>query len=126
MGLKFSPPKNVARYAYAVEYERSQTKFATFNDIGSAKLGLQANMNRYASDFKAAYLLENVEGQWYVLHTVNKDDEHMPWQKEVEVGGWRSSYKTWRAVPMTREQYAEWRVQVERERLQEKYDIVFT
>lgn len=120
MGLKFVPPKNVARYAYAVEYDKSQTKFDTYDNIGAAKNALQHKLSySYGNDFKGAYLLENVDGEWFVLHTITReirDSGRMPWQKEVEAGGWRNSYKIWRAVPMTRDEYAEWRLQVERER----------
>lgn len=117
MGLKFSPPKNVARYAYAIEYTNSQGKFKTYDNIASAKLGLRAKTQYRANDFKAAFLLENIDGEWYVLHTFNNGDEHYPWEKQVEVGGWSRSYKMWRGVPMSRDEYAEWRVAVERERI---------
>jgi hypothetical protein len=122
MGLKFTPPKNIARYAYAIEYENSQAKFQTYDDLGSVKNAVQHAI-RY--DFKAAYILENVDGDWYVLHTYKKGDEHFPWQKEVEIGGWHSRYKVWRAVPMTREEYAEWRVRVERERVENEVKNTF-
>lgn len=116
MGLKFTPPKNVARYAYAVEYEKSQTRFDTYNDLGSAKNALQHKLSYRGNDFKGAYLLENVDGDWWVLYTITRDTVRMPWHKEVEQGSWRNSYKVWKAVPMTRDEYAEWRLQVERER----------
>lgn len=117
MSLKFVPPKNVSRYAYAVEYDQSQTRFDTFNDLGSCKNSLQHKIRYRDGDFKAAHVLENVEGEWYVLHTIGKNDQHMPWQKDVETGGWRTRYTVKKAVPMTRDEYAEWRLQVEHERI---------
>lgn len=121
MSLKFNPPKNVARYAYAIEYEKSQTKFDTYNDLGAAKNALQHKTRYRNSDLKVAYILENVAGSWYVLYTYNKGDQHWPWQKPVTVGGWRNGgYTVHRAVPLTRDEYAEWRVAVERERIAEE------
>lgn len=113
MTLKFNPPKHVAKYALFVDYGNERGKFFTYDQLGSAK---NASYHKgYNSDMK---ILENVDGDWYVLFEFNAGDTHRPWEKEV-TPSYYSSYRNtrWTAVPMTRDEYAEWRIQVERERV---------
>jgi len=116
MGLKFNPPKNVARYAVFAKDSRGQGTFSVYNDLGSAK---NATYHRYNSD--GIYILENVDGDWYVLFDIpaGTKGQDLPWYKEVSKYDWylRSEKTYKKAVPMTREEYAEWRVTVEHERL---------
>jgi hypothetical protein len=121
MTLKVTPPKAVGRYALLVEYDNSNAFFKTYDDLGSAKNSF--HYRRYYG-MTVGYILENVDGDWYALYKITPENvkDHAPWQKETTSGGWRSSYTIWRAKPMTRDEYAEWRVAVERERIQERSD----
>jgi hypothetical protein len=116
MTLKVIPPKAAGRYALLVQYKDNRAAFfKTYDDLGSAK-----NVFHHKTwGFEKAHILENVEGDWYALHTMLPTDEHKPW--ESESSSWSYSYMRWRAKPMTRDEYAKWRVAVERERLEEKY-----
>lgn len=117
MTLKVVPPKAVGRYALLIEKPNS-TFFKTYDELGHAKNAF--HHKRYG--FTKAFILENVEGDWYALHTMLPNQEHLPWEKETQSRGYyRSGYTIWRGVPMTRDEYAKWRVAVERERLEEKY-----
>ena len=120
MTLKFTPPKKSARYALFVENgnDPERGSFKTFNDLGAAKASYHFAHYGYPN----AKILENVEGEWYVLHDIKDVHSYkeLPWVKEVQ-GDW--SYRTasygandHRAKPMTREEYAEWRLAVEREK----------
>lgn len=65
-----------------------------------------------------------VDGEWYVLHEVPQGTAYadLPWVKTIEKKNWSYGQKQYitstktKAVPMTREEYAEWRVAVELER----------
>jgi hypothetical protein len=113
MGLKFNPPKQIGRYAIFVDYGLGGKSafFKVYNDLGSAK---NAAWHKYG--WTEIRILENIDGDWYTLHFWKKG-EQAPWQKEVRAGGWRNTYTVRRGVPMSREEYAEWRVRVERERI---------
>jgi hypothetical protein len=114
MTLKFNPPKHLGRYALFVEYGDDRGKLYQHDDLGSAKNSYHAHGHH-----NNAKILENVGGQWYVLFDIPKgtDYKDLPWVKEVTIGGWYSNRTGHRARPMTRDEYAEWRIQVERERL---------
>ena len=114
--LKFNPPKTVARYALFVDHGNGQGFFKTYNDLGIAKV---AHSHRNYGGRYAAKILENVEGQWYVLHDIKAGTtyENLPWVKETQGGYWTGYNKRKKAIPMTRDEYAEWRVAVERERI---------
>jgi hypothetical protein len=114
MALKFVPPKEVNRYALFVDYGNGRGSLKAYNNLGSAKGAWQSAQRHTHYDSK---ILENVEGTWYVLYDIPKDVNRAPWYKEVERGGWRSSYKQWVPKPMTRDEYADWRVKVEHERI---------
>jgi hypothetical protein len=111
MTLKFNPPKESGRYGLYVEGGRTMK---LFDALSSAKLSY--HFNNYG--FPNAKILENVDGQWYVLHDIKDVHSYgdLPWVKEVQRGYYSSYAKYKKAVPMTREEYAEWRVAVERER----------
>lgn len=111
MTLKFNPPKEVAKYAVFIEHHNGRGTFKSYDQVASAK-----NAVNYKSYYKHAKILENVGGEWYVLYDIDPKADHKPWQKEVMSRGW-GSYKLWRGVPMTREEYGEWRAKVERERI---------
>lgn len=118
MSLKFIPPKQAARYALFVDH-KSSSFFKVYSNLGHAKTAhAQRNYNtRYD-----AKILEMVNGEWYVLHDIKAgtERENLPWKKQVNVGGWYSNRTTKRSVPMTRDEYAEWRLKVERERVAEE------
>lgn len=114
MSLKFNPPKTTGRYALFVDWGNDRGFFKTYDNLGTAK---QAHSHRNYNNRNNAKILELVEGSWYVLHEVKAGTPYseLPWYKEVG-GSWRTSaYK--KAVPMTRDEYAEWRLKVERERI---------
>jgi len=114
MSLKFNPPRESARYASFTYGEISSERgtFKVSNNLGALKAATVRNA-RYSN----VKLFENVDGDWYLLYSVPKGSLYgdLPWVKQVGYS-WRSTpYK--KAVPMTRDEYAEWRVRVERERI---------
>ena len=114
MSLKFTPPKQVAKYALFVDKGDGRGHFKVYNDLGYAK----SSYHHWGK--RAAKILENVDGEWYVLFDIPKGTEYknLPWVKETESRYYYSrGQKTPRAVPMTREEYAEWRIKVEYEKL---------
>jgi len=118
MTLRFDPPRQVAKYALFVDHGNGRGFFKPYDDLGSAK-----NAHRWHNynNRNNAKILENVDGNWYTLHEVKAgtSQNDLPWYKEVDRYPWYSSRseKIRKAVPMTREEYAEWRVAVERERI---------
>lgn len=97
---------------------------------------------RYKRKYVTAhgFILENVDGTWYVLYEIKPGltEEELPWMKEYLVGTWQNSlyseyhktnkyyqdkiadgsYKVVKkATPMSTDEYVEWRLAVERERL---------
>ena len=113
MTLRFNPPANIGRYAVFFDFGAGTGSFKTYRDLGSAKIGYHAKANQ---KFKEARILENVEGEWFTLYLVTPNVTRLPWTRE-EPRRPGSSYKIWRSVPMTREEYAEWRIKVEHERI---------
>lgn len=114
MTLKFIPPPQAARYALSIG-----GSFHIYNDIARAKIAWW-NHGRWRTS-TSAYILENVEGSWFVLYEIPPNTTEPPWYKDVSTYrsgyGWRD---TKRARPMSREEYATWRVQVDRELLAER------
>jgi len=117
MGLKFAPPGNTARFALSIG-----NFFRTYETVGIAKMALHSH--RWTNE--TAFILELVEGQWFVLYTVGNPrvavaENNLPWYKEVRGysswGGWQDRKK---AVPMPAAEYAAWRVQVDHELIAEK------
>jgi hypothetical protein len=115
MALRFDPPKQVARYALFVDYGQGRGYFKTYNELGHAK---SAHAYHNAGTRCNAKILENVDGQWYVLHEVRAGMTYsdLPWVKEVSTYRWNGTPHK-KGVPMSRDEYAEWRLAVERERI---------
>jgi hypothetical protein len=107
--LLFIPPKEVASYAV---YKGGQ--FKVYDTLSAAKQRISWDRGWHKP---AAQILEMVNGNWYVLYDVPEDTAYadLPWVKLVGHGWRRDGYE--RAVPMTRNEYAEWRVAVEREQI---------
>lgn len=108
--LKFTPPPTVSRYAL---YHDGELK--TYNHLGSAK-----NAYRHLYNPQNVKILERVGDQWFILYDVPDGRLHtdeVPWVKKVDIyryGRYESDFP--RAIPMTRDEYADWRVKVELER----------
>jgi len=105
--LKFTPPKGSARYAYA-----QGSLFNTYGDIGHAKNAYHAH-GMWADG--QCFILERVEDSWYILYTIEGRTQYpnLPWVSKAS--GYYANPDP-RARPMTRDEYAEWRLAVERER----------
>lgn len=144
MTLKFTPPREEAqaRFRYATYVSGSGMK--VFGDLGSAKLSLYDKLSLYAvssyyypsqgnrATTKAAQILELVDGEWFTLFDIPEGSTYitLPWVKKFwkhKKYGWHRDYfptynpeeyeETYRAVPMTRDEYAQWRLAVEREKV---------
>lgn len=115
MSLKFVPPKAATRYAIFVN--RNKPVFKAYNNLGHAKLSWRHGA-RGRFDAK---LLENIDGEWYVLFDIPKGTSTAPWTKKTK-RRW-TSYEFNVAVPMSRDEYAEWRLKVERERVAESRNL---
>lgn len=115
MPLKFNPPKQAGRYALYVNYGNERAFFKTYDELGHAKLGLRHHYNNR----NAAKILENIEGEWYTLFDIpaGTTTQELPWMKKRTSWYWRNEERKV-AKPMTRDEYAEWRLQVERERVE--------
>lgn len=156
MSLKFVPPKSeekkFPRYATYVHGADMKTHSA----IGPAKNSLNNRMWTYREsdqtrkDYagrdvpvrekvtRPAFLLEMVDGEYYVLHEVKEGSkfEDLPWVKEYLVGSWHNkpytdyekdnkyyqdkiadgSYRiVHKAVPLTTDEYVNFRLAVARE-----------
>lgn len=106
MTLRFVPPPTVARYAvYTVTHG-----LKVYDDLGSAKNAARrrSGINRRNAS-RNTYILENVNGEWFILYQINIGDTKPPWH--TRESAWGHSF----AVPMTREEYAEWRIKVHEE-----------
>jgi len=140
--LKFIPPKEEAqsfpRYA---SYGSGQLK--THGTLSGARNSLHNRTAPYGwswkddAKWKQGFILENVEGEWYVLYHVEEGAtrDSLPWMKKVwkhKQYGWKydhdpSSNSSFHkaenyeveyvATAMSKDEYAAWRVAVERERL---------
>lgn len=123
MSLKFTlPPQE--RYEYGVWTDSGG--FRVHRNLGSAKLSFMHRVNlRWGGKItrSRAVITRLVDGEWYVLYDVplGTAKDELPWVKEVSTWGYWPSEgygeRTVRkAVPLGREEYAEWRVKVELER----------
>lgn len=142
MTLRFNPPKDKKLPRYA-SYGAGILK--THTEVAYAKLSLAHRLEHRANDdsvpyysrpwkWHEGYILEMVDGAWYVLYHVEEgtDRDHLPWKKKA----WRHrDYYSWGrrydkptynpesyieeyvSVPMTKDEYADWRIKVELERL---------
>lgn len=119
MTLRFNPPLTVLRYALYIKYQGGSEIFKPYRNLGSVKNSYHWSGHH---DVEDARILENIDGEWYTLYKIDPKADHLPWEKEVDVyryDRW-SNNKEWRPVPMTREEYGNWRAEVERERLNVK------
>lgn len=121
MSLKFNPPKTAGRYALFVDYGNERGFFKTYDKVGHAKSAHTHHNYGVQNDAK---ILENVQGEWFTLYDIPKGTNRndLPWKKKRDSWYHRNSeYKV--AKSMTRDEYAEWRLAVERERIESKFDI---
>lgn len=104
--------------------------------------------SKYKSVTREAFILENVDGIWYTLYHINQGltETELPWYKQFIVGQWTNHeysdyYKTndyyqkrleageykliMKPVPMTRDEYVDWRLAVQKEQLAEKFGVKF-
>lgn len=161
MTLKFVPPpeeaKNPPRWASYVVGEGMKTHSCvghaklSFNNRGWERVATGETREVYGHTrpvyktvTKHAFILENVEGTWYVLYEIKPGltSDELPWMKKYyhdtkytwddrwhrldEAGSYvlkkmeaepdRFKYE-YRVTAMTRDEYVTWRLAVERERL---------
>jgi len=117
MTLKFTPPKDLTR-RYAIYIPR-RNRFIQYLTLGNAKTGFYAHGWGSGSDactYGPGKILELVDGEWYTLFDIPTSvvRDKLPWRKDVKTYSWHKS-STNRAVQMTREEYADWRLAVFRE-----------
>jgi hypothetical protein len=143
MSLKFVVPpeeKTVNRYGvwvegygFAVRRQLGAAKQTAYNRAGiygyywGSKRDEQQTNNRIV-------ITELVDGEWYVLFDVPKGTKFkdLPWVKNTGPKRWdwqanrfvvREEDAEFKAVPMTRDEYAEWRVAVDREQRNERTEV---
>ncbi len=124
MTLKFNPPRTIAKYALFVDRGHNKGTFKSFDKVEWAKLSWKHHT--YAdygngSDHDAK-ILENIDGNWYVLYDIPKGTAYTnrPWAKEAVSRWGRKPLGYTVAVAMSKEDYAEFRVKVAREQWQEE------
>jgi hypothetical protein len=124
--LKFTPPPAQGRYALFVGESDDNGTLRVYNDLGHAK-----NAVHHTYRAKVAKILERVGDAWYVLYEVpegatgyGSDKSSLPWYKELYWTYGERKKKV--AKPMTREEYAEWRLKVAEEQRAEKSLYSFT
>lgn len=106
-----------------VDHDNGRGFFKTYDNVGSAKVAFrhQNHMSWRQKPQYAGKILEMIDGEWFVLYDIPKNSDRLPWEKEVESYSYDRGYgrteKNWRSVPMTRDEYGEFRARVERERL---------
>lgn len=108
--LRYIPPPNAARYALARE-----NYFKTYNTVSAAKLGVyHLRWPRNGTD--STYILERVRDAWFVLYEVTSgmDKADYPWKAAARTT-LHYLRDTNKAVPMSADDYATWRLAVERE-----------
>lgn len=140
--LKFVPPKTDEKVPRYASYGNGQLK--SHGTLSGARNSLNNRCNSWRSTgWKEGFILENVGGEWFVLYHVPKDAkiEDLPWMKQFyedySYGSYSSPYTdsmkesnyyqnklkdgsaklVWKPVAMTKDEYAEWRISVEYERL---------
>lgn len=110
--LRYDPPPNVGRYAVVVD-KGWYTSFTIMNGLGHAKSSLRHAVWAWygaSSAIKGGRILEMVNGQWYTLYEVHKGDTELPWI--VKIYDQQGKVLGTSAKPMTREEYADFRVRV--------------
>jgi hypothetical protein len=112
--LRFTPPPNAARYAVA-----RGKHFKTYDAIASAKRAVHG-LYWYGNSSNPTYILERVRDAWFVLYEV-LSPKHPPWRKVVPahtIYGYGEKHDVgehYVAVPMSADDYAAWRLEVEKE-----------
>lgn len=150
MSLKFVPPPvrtlNFPRYAtyipHLAEMKSHTNMSAVKNRINyqchkrealPGQEGVPYYQRKYRSFYKEVFVLENVDGEWFVLYHVPEgtEEDDLPWKKDA----WRhKEYTSWGrqfheptfrpenyvkervSRPMDTEEYVKWRIQVELEK----------
>jgi hypothetical protein len=110
MTLKFTPPENSARYALSIG-----KFFKTYDELSRAKIAWHSH-GRYTTE--VARILEMVDGSWFTLYTVQPGTSaiDLPWYAEVYGYVRGIGYRDRRrSKPMTADEYADWRLRVDRE-----------
>ena len=129
--LKFIPPRKHKLPRYA-SYGNGVMK--THVSVGAAKQSLSHRVETYKG-WGEGFILELVDGEWFILYHVKDGTatDDLPWKKRFWYRGYgyygSSRYfvkPTWIgesdletatiSVPMTKDEYAEWRVKVELEK----------
>lgn len=117
MTLQFDPPIQAGRYALAYG-----NTMRVFNDLARAKIAwwpLVQHRNGYRPT--ESFILENVEGKWFKLYEIPAGSLTPPWHRRPFPNDSPSfSWNRVKAIPMTKDEYAAWRIQVDRELLGEK------
>ncbi len=113
MSLEFTPPQDSSTYALYVNGGRIKL----YDKVGIAKMAYSIKYARYRRP--GGKILQSIDGKWYTLYDIAEGVGYadLPWIKKV---GNRYSYSNEgypKAVQMTRDEYAEWRVTVEKERI---------
>ena len=123
--MKFVPPVTKDfRYAVWVEGRGFKVKAG----LGEAKQSAYAMAGVYGVSFgeskthRRIVLAEMIKGDWYTLFDVPAGTAYkdLPWVKKVRPYRYGSGREYYAGRPMTREEYAEWRIRVERERWEEE------
>lgn len=140
MSLKFVPPKEDRKFPRYASYADGVMK--THSTIGAAKLSFNNRGWEYTRDddstkrkyvTKHGFILESVNGEWFVRYEIKPGltSEELPWMEKVyKHRQYRWTYTelpTWgnpdaytveyRPHKVTADEYADWRVKVELERL---------
>lgn len=114
MTLRFILPPaqaNVGRYS---TYD-TPSGLVIHGSLGAAKNALRGrSWDAGGVSARDSYILENVGGEWFILYAAKKG-QRFPWLREVT--DWFGSTGRLRARQMTNDEYANWRLQVERERM---------
>lgn len=119
--FEFEQMREPRQYLYASYVPSSVSPFRVHRYIGAAKQSFynRAGSYRYNDpSYSAGKILEMVDGVWYVLYDVPGGTKRsdLPWSKDVDIYPWRGDGSSVRrAVPMSKAEYAEWRIAVDRE-----------
>jgi hypothetical protein len=123
--LRFVPPKLLAKYAVFLDHGNGKGFFRTYDLLGSAKYSFRIHngpprgWNRTGKTFHSGKILELIDGEWFTLYDVPAGSEHLPWERDFgQERTWYNRRTGWHSIPMTREEYGDWRARVERERLE--------
>lgn len=150
MSLKFVPPPvrtlQFPKYATYIPH-LAEMKSHTYMSAVKNRINYQCHrrealpgqeevpyyQRKYRSFYKEVFILENVDGEWYVLYHVPEgtEEDDLPWKKDSWVNpnsyyyGRRFEKPTYKpedwkhekvSRPMDTEEYVQWRLKVELER----------